>query len=77
MVAETLLEETEFEFTLHSSADSYSINAFIVDRVTSLLPNFYLKQYDWPHIKGLQLADPNFLIQKPIDVLLGEDFSPL
>ena len=40
-----------------------------MDRVTSLFPNFHVKQYDWPHIKGFQLADPNFFIQSPIDVL--------
>ena len=43
MVAEILLEETEFEFTVHFSADPFSVNAFVVDRVTSPLPNFHLK----------------------------------
>lgn len=30
-------------------------------------------EYSWPHLHGLQLADPDFLTPSPIDLILGAD----
>lgn len=77
IMAETSLCRTEFYFTPHFSDDSHSVKAFVVERVTSPLPNFHLRQHNWPHTKYLLLADPQFYIKKEIDILLGADIFAL
>ncbi|GFX74721.1 integrase catalytic domain-containing protein [Trichonephila clavipes] len=37
------------------------------------MPNFPIKNHEWPHIKDLTLADPTFYIENEIDILLGAD----
>ncbi|GFU21083.1 integrase catalytic domain-containing protein [Trichonephila clavipes] len=41
--------------------------------LTCNLPNFIVSKFDWPHINGLQLADPSFYISRPVDMILGVD----
>ncbi|UYV65679.1 hypothetical protein LAZ67_3005061 [Cordylochernes scorpioides] len=40
---------------------------------TVKIPNFRLKDPNWPTLKNLKLADPEFYIQAPIDMILGAD----
>ncbi|GFV31151.1 DUF1758 domain-containing protein [Trichonephila clavipes] len=70
--AETSLHSCTIEFIPHFSSLKFNLEA-IVNKVTSSLPNFQFKNRQFPHLKNLKLADPNFHISKPIDVLLGAE----
>lgn len=61
--------------TLHSIHSSQSINitAYILTKLTTSLPSFAVAEHSWPHIQGLQLADPDFLTPGHIDMILGAD----
>ncbi|XP_057329836.1 uncharacterized protein LOC130670448 [Microplitis mediator] len=56
--------------SLHSSA-SITIQAHVLALLTVNLPSFTLTNKKWPHINGLQLADPDFLTSRPIDIILS------
>ncbi|GFX92980.1 integrase catalytic domain-containing protein [Trichonephila clavipes] len=71
--AETSLYSTNFEFYPCVSSDKFQVNALLVSKVTSAMPNFPIKYHEWPHIKDLTLADPTFYIENEIDILLGAD----
>ncbi|GFU57305.1 integrase catalytic domain-containing protein [Trichonephila clavipes] len=72
--AETSLHSCTIEFTPHFSSLKFNLEAILVNKVTSPLPNFqFKKNRQFPHLKNLKLADPNFHISKPIDVLLGAE----
>ncbi|GFX85170.1 DUF1758 domain-containing protein [Trichonephila clavipes] len=69
---ETSLYSTNFEFSCVFS-DKFQVKALLVSKVTSAMPNFPIKNHEWPHIKDLTLADPTFYIENEIDILLGAD----
>ncbi|GFW54213.1 DUF1758 domain-containing protein [Trichonephila clavipes] len=71
--AETSLHSCTIEFTPHFSSLKFNLEAIVVNKVTSPLPNFQFENRQFPHLKNLKLADPNFHISKPIDVLLGAE----
>ncbi|GFX24701.1 DUF1758 domain-containing protein [Trichonephila clavipes] len=71
--AETSLHSCTIEFTPHFSSLKFNLESIVVNKVTSPLPNFQFKNRQFPHLKNLKLADPNFHISKPIDVLLGAE----
>lgn len=52
--------------------DDYSFNteASIIPRVISDLPNVTFSKRSWPHIQHIKLADPEYNVSKPIDILL-------
>ncbi|XP_061722994.1 uncharacterized protein LOC133529314 [Cydia pomonella] len=56
--------------SLHSDY-TFQTKAFIVRKITRNLPNSTFKKADWPHIQNLKLADPDFDVSRPIDLLLG------
>ncbi|XP_011860461.1 PREDICTED: uncharacterized protein LOC105557754 [Vollenhovia emeryi] len=56
----------------HSSATA-TIQAHVLRTVTSILPSFEAKPEEWPHLRNLALADPDFLIPRPVDILIGAD----
>jgi len=63
-------------FQLQSVSDAASrcqIRAFVLPRLTAKLPSFNIGTPSWPHICGLQLADPDYAISGPIQVILGAD----
>ena len=41
--------------------------------VTTIQPSFQAQPQTWPHLKGLKLADPEFLTPRPIDIIIGAD----
>ena len=41
--------------------------------VTTILPSLQTQPQTWPHLKGLKLADPEFLTPRPIDIIIGAD----
>ncbi|XP_055853521.1 uncharacterized protein LOC129917161 [Episyrphus balteatus] len=65
----------EVELTLTSLDQKFSttINAQILNKITSHLPPVPVHNYNWPHISGLALADPCFNIPAAIDLLIGSD----
>ncbi|GFW76546.1 DUF1758 domain-containing protein [Trichonephila clavipes] len=71
--AETSLHSCTIEFTPHFSSLKFNLETIVVNKVTSPLPNFQFKNRQFPHLKNLKLADLNFHISKPIDVLLGAE----
>ncbi|KAF8797168.1 hypothetical protein HNY73_001462 [Argiope bruennichi] len=75
--AETSLHSCQVEFTPHFSSKTFNLNALVVNKVTSLLPNFDIQIQHWPHLDNLILADPNFYISQQIDILLGADIYAL
>ncbi|KAL0831490.1 hypothetical protein ABMA28_002287 [Loxostege sticticalis] len=52
--------------------DDYSFNteALVIKHVISNLPNTTFPRQTWPHLQHLKLADPEYNISKPIDILL-------
>ncbi|XP_052752341.1 uncharacterized protein LOC128200981 [Galleria mellonella] len=62
--------------TIHCKNPSLSrieVNAYILRKLTSLLPSREFPQGTWPSSMQLDLADPNFYKPSPIDVVLGAD----
>ncbi|XP_019887222.2 uncharacterized protein LOC105279393 [Ooceraea biroi] len=59
--------------TLHSnhSNSTATIHANVLKTLTTILPSFAASQQTWPHIEKLNLADPEFLIPRPIDIIIG------
>lgn len=49
------------------------VDAFILPKLTSTFPSIKPSITEWPHITGLQLADPQFMTPGSIDLLLGAD----
>ncbi|XP_073950917.1 uncharacterized protein [Choristoneura fumiferana] len=48
----------------------FSTQALIISRVINDLPNASFKKRSWPHLQNIKLADPEYNISKPIDLLL-------
>ncbi|XP_071579730.1 uncharacterized protein [Temnothorax nylanderi] len=49
----------------------FSIEATVLSRITSTLPNDKVEVRSWNHLKGLPLADPEYCVPGSIDILLG------
>ncbi|XP_011858273.1 PREDICTED: uncharacterized protein LOC105555842, partial [Vollenhovia emeryi] len=56
----------------HSNAAA-TIQAHVLRTVISILPSFEAEPEEWPHLKNLALADSDFLIPRPVDILIGAD----
>ncbi|XP_015120449.1 uncharacterized protein LOC107043442 [Diachasma alloeum] len=64
-------------FSLKSlySSNQILIKAYVLDHLTSSLPSFTVSQTQhWEHLRGLELADPDYLTSRPVDLLIGADF---
>ncbi|XP_067644103.1 uncharacterized protein [Eurosta solidaginis] len=54
------------------------VTASVVKNVTENLPVTTISYHDWPHLRDLKLADPEFYRSLPVDLLIGSDlFSDL
>ncbi|XP_015189825.1 PREDICTED: uncharacterized protein LOC107073646 [Polistes dominula] len=52
-----------------------TISAYVLKTVTTILPAIKIQQEPvWPHLKGLNLADPEFFIPRAVEVIVGADF---
>ncbi|KAH9629138.1 hypothetical protein HF086_008587 [Spodoptera exigua] len=49
---------------------NFTTEALVISRVASNLPSVQFKKQSWPHLQHLQLADPEYNVSKPIDLLL-------
>lgn len=56
-----------------TSIKPFNINAFILPKITSELPATQIPVGLWPHVERLPLADPQFSLPGPIDLLIGVD----
>ncbi|XP_029178087.1 uncharacterized protein LOC114945904 [Nylanderia fulva] len=56
-----------------SPASEIAVDAFVLRTLTNLIPSRHVSGCSWPHIQGLQLADPRFDVPSRIDVILGAD----
>ncbi|CAI6374213.1 unnamed protein product [Macrosiphum euphorbiae] len=59
-----------------SSTPEININAYVVPRITGLLPSKRVWKAEWKHLKGLELADPRYDEPMSVDILLGADVVP-
>ncbi|XP_023223405.1 uncharacterized protein LOC111624721 [Centruroides sculpturatus] len=61
---------------LQSIYDQFSlqINAFVLPKLTGILPAVKVNISDWKHIKNIDLADSAFNKPREIDILLGADY---
>lgn len=59
-----------------NSEPSIPLDVYIVSKITEPLPQTSFAYTALPHLNKLNLADPNFNIQGPIDILLGADVAP-
>lgn len=48
----------------------FSTQALVINRVINNLPNMSFNKQQWLHLNHIQLADPDYNISKPIDLLL-------
>ncbi|UYV83978.1 hypothetical protein LAZ67_X000771 [Cordylochernes scorpioides] len=51
----------------------FETKALIVKDLSNKIPNFYTHNPVWPHLNNLKLADPEFYIPRPIDIIVGAD----
>ncbi|XP_047040011.1 uncharacterized protein LOC124644582 [Helicoverpa zea] len=51
----------------------FETEAFIMTNLIKSLPNKSFPKPDWSHIDNIPLADPEFYISRPVDLLLGAD----
>lgn len=58
-----------------SATPTFEVVATVVNSVTAKLPSRTLTHRDWPHIQGLELADPEFFRAAPVDLLVGADIA--
>ena len=49
------------------------LEATILTKISSLLPNVHAESREWPHLEGLPLADPEYYRPGSIDILLGAE----
>ncbi|KYM97736.1 PREDICTED: uncharacterized protein LOC108778177 [Cyphomyrmex costatus] len=61
------------EFTSRMDGPSMMTSALILPRLTIYAGGGGMSARDWPHLRGLELADPDFLATDPIEILLGAD----
>lgn len=57
------------------TSNNYHINtdAYIMKNLTKHLPSSTFSKPSWDYLENIQLADPDFNISRPIDILLGAD----
>lgn len=63
-----------FEFSSRfNPLNKFKVTALVINRVTKIPKMTVVPTYQWPHIVDLPLADPSFVQQHKIDMLLGCD----
>lgn len=73
--AGTCRKETKIEvMSCYDSSIKLEINAVIMKRISSDLPNRKFDISKWSYIEGLQLADPKFNERGQIDILIGAEY---
>ncbi|UYV72564.1 hypothetical protein LAZ67_9003720 [Cordylochernes scorpioides] len=66
----------EFEFTPHFKSDElFKVNALVLDKSTNNLPTLTCPKSLLAHLKTMPLADPDYNISAPIDILIGAELA--
>ncbi|XP_054708425.1 uncharacterized protein LOC129218227 [Uloborus diversus] len=63
----------KLEFTPYFNSNKFFMDALVVKNLTIDLPNCNMTNVNWPHLKNLKLADPQFHISRPVDIIIGAD----
>ncbi|CAH2101847.1 unnamed protein product [Euphydryas editha] len=58
--------------SIHSEY-TFQTEALVMHKLINNLPNSTFDAKNWPHLDNIKLADPDFNISGPIDLLLGAD----
>ena len=74
MNSETCLHSKEFQLAPYFADNFQSVNALVLGRVTTSIPNFRLKRQIWPFMSQLILADPDINFSRKIDLLIEIDY---
>ncbi|KAL6417082.1 hypothetical protein ACFW04_012997 [Cataglyphis niger] len=63
------------EFTLTPLRDGplLQVSALVLKRLTTYHGGIRVSRKTWPHIDGIELADPDFFAADPVELLLGAD----
>lgn len=72
----SLASEKSVMVTLHSRLDpnfSIRVQAHVLSNITSLLPSATVMTLDWPELKTVSLADPEYQTPNKVHILLGAD----
>lgn len=59
-----------------SATPQFTIDTFVLPKITGLTPGNRVWKTELSHIKGLELADPRYNESLPIDILLRADVFP-
>lgn len=71
-VSQIAREHTTFQIeSIHNNAFAMEVNAYVIPRITYITPSHMNGMVDWPHVEGLNLADPDHNRGGEIDILLG------
>ncbi|UYV60184.1 hypothetical protein LAZ67_1000270 [Cordylochernes scorpioides] len=66
----------EFEFTPHfNSNELFKVNALVLYKLTNNLPTLTCPKSNLAHLKTMPLADPDYNISAPIDILIGAELA--
>ncbi|XP_026325441.1 uncharacterized protein LOC113234351, partial [Hyposmocoma kahamanoa] len=49
---------------------TFTTSALVMKKVLNNLPNCSFKKQQWPHLQDINLADPDYNVSRPVDVLL-------
>ncbi|KAK2575263.1 hypothetical protein KPH14_000959 [Odynerus spinipes] len=62
--------------SLHSNTRELTLNidAHILTTLSTVLPSFVAIHQNWPHLKNLKLADPDFLTPRSIDIIVRANY---
>ncbi|UYV82256.1 hypothetical protein LAZ67_21001470 [Cordylochernes scorpioides] len=75
-LVEQSMGEVSLQFSPHFSNLIFNANPIVIDKITSELPNFFIEKDNWPYLKNLLLADPNFDKSSQIDLVIGAELAP-
>lgn len=57
--------------SLYDQQYKLTLDALVMQKITSVSAVEKFKKHDWPHIDGLELADPRYSVAGEIDLLIG------
>ncbi|PZC75621.1 hypothetical protein B5X24_HaOG205897, partial [Helicoverpa armigera] len=49
---------------------NFTVEALVMANLLNNLPNYTFERQQWPHLENISLADPNYNISRPVDILL-------
>ncbi|KAL0101902.1 hypothetical protein PUN28_018454 [Cardiocondyla obscurior] len=59
--------------SIYDSSVNCQLNAYILPRLTMIIPAYKQKEENWPHLTNLKLADPDFTSPGNINIIIDAD----